>query len=101
MQALARRYRWLGLKAGRDGFVMRIAFIIVLVVMGLFAGALLRTEAVLACPARTTPHFPSSNFGVFAAYETLDAASKADKVHALTAYFFNNCRGIRRWIDRV
>lgn len=72
---------------------MRIAFAILLVVMGLFAGALLRTEAVLACPARTTPHFPGSNFGVFAAYEALDGASKADQAQALTTYFFNNCRG--------
>jgi hypothetical protein len=89
-----------GCKAGPDGadrkravagFVMRVVFIGLLIVVGLFGGALVRTETVMACPARTTPHFPGSNFGVFAAYEALDRSTKAQQARALALYFYTNC----------
>tara|TARA_R110002096_G_scaffold148921_1_gene310128 strand:- start:36 stop:377 length:342 start_codon:yes stop_codon:yes gene_type:complete len=75
---------------------MRIAFFGLLVVIGLFGGALVRTETVLACPARTTPHFPSTSFGASAAYEALDAASKAEQANVLATYFYNKCSGAGR-----
>mgnify|MGYP003639691366 CR=1 FL=1 len=70
---------------------MRGILVAVIVLAGLFAVALLRTQAVLACPVQTTPYFPDTNFGVYAAYERLDQSSDGEKADALIAYYYIEC----------
>ena len=73
--------------------MMRLVLVAVIVLAGLFGGALLRVQPVMACPVLTTPYFPESNFGVYAAYEQLDQASDREMATALVEYYYSECSG--------